>query len=454
LSSPATGGPPPGERSLKQRLVTGGIWVILGKLVTAGSTVFIAALLTRLLPRDAVGVYFIADRLIWLVAMLALLGLNTAVVRLVAEALGQGRPGRARAAIGLVYRYGTIGVAVAAAFLAFGGGAWLALKVWGSPLLAAAIAAVAAWAAVHSLQILTSETFRGFQDLRLATIFGGVITGGLSVAVLALVWLLDLQISLLQVIWLIAAAGTLSLVLALTLLVRRVRTLGPAESLQSSEVMRIAVPLWINALMAYAMTQSDVLILGMFRPDDEVAIYGAAARLVSLVLMTLMLVNLVVPPFISELFAKGEKAKLERMLRLTATMAGLPALVVLLVYVLLGRPLLELVYPEAYGQGALVLAVLSIGKLVRVATGSGSLTLIMTGFQNQLMRITIVCAVLTVGSAVLLVQRFGGVGVAASVAAGVIVQSVSVWLAARHYTGMWTHVALPRPRELRELLRF
>ena len=174
MSSPATGGPPPGERSLKQRLVTGGIWVILGKLVTAGSTVFIAALLTRLLPRDAVGVYFIADRLIWLVAMLALLGLNTAVVRLVAEALGQGRPGRARAAIGLVYHYGTIGVAVAAAFLAFGGGAWLALKVWSSPLLAAAIAAVAAWAAVHSLQILTSETFRGFQDLRLATIFGGV----------------------------------------------------------------------------------------------------------------------------------------------------------------------------------------------------------------------------------------------------------------------------------------
>jgi O-antigen/teichoic acid export membrane protein len=454
LSATATEGPPPAGRSLKERLVTGGIWVVLGKVVTAGSTVLVAALLTRLLPQDAVGVYFIADRLIWLTAMLALLGLNTAVVRLVAEALGQGRPGRARAAIRVVYRYGSAGVAGTAGFLAFGGGAWLALRVWDSPLLAAVIGAVAVWAAVHSLQILTSETFRGFQDLRLATVFGGVITGGLGVVVLALVWWLELQITLLQVVALIAAAGALSLLLALTLLARRVRSLGPAEPLASSEVLRISIPLWINALMAYVMTQSDVLILGMFRGDDEVAIYGAAARLVSLVLMTLMLVNLVVPPFISELYAKGQKARLERMLRLTATMAGLPALLVLGVYVLAGRPLLELVYPEAYGQGALVLALLSVGKLIRVATGSGSLTLIMTGYQNQLMRITLVCALLTVGSAVLLVQRFGGVGVAGSVAAGVIVQSVSVWLAAKHYTGMWTHVALPRPRELRELLRF
>ena len=40
---------------------------------------------------------------------------------------------------------------------------------------------IAAWAALQSFQILTSETFRGFHDIRLASIFGGVITGSLSV---------------------------------------------------------------------------------------------------------------------------------------------------------------------------------------------------------------------------------------------------------------------------------
>jgi len=431
----------------------GGIWVVAGKVVTAGSTVLISALLTRLLTQEDVGVFFIADKLIWFTAMLGLLGLNAAVVRLVAESLGTDRPGRARAAIGHVYRFAFGGVAVCAGFLAFGGGTWLALRVWQSPLLASLVGLVAVWGMLHSLQILTSETFRGFQFLGLATVFGGVVTGGLSVIVLWAMWAAAWPVTLRQVLLVIVGAAALSLAIALGWLAWHVRRLGPATPLPASEVLRIGVPLWINGLMAYAMTQSDVLVLGMFRPAEEVAIYGASARLVSLVLMSLMLVNLVVPPFIAELYARQERARLERMLRLTATMAGLPAVAVLLVYLAVGAPLLGLVYGEAYRQGAAVLALLSIGRLIHVATGSASITLSMTGHHDALMRITVVASVATIVGTVLAVRPFGGVGVAAVVCAGVIVHSLWIWLTARRATGIWTHVAMPRLREIRELMK-
>jgi O-antigen/teichoic acid export membrane protein len=264
---------------------------------------------------------------------------------------------------------------------------------------------------------------------------------------------MSVEVTLGQVMRIIIASAALSLLVALTMLVRRVKRLGPPEPLASTEVLRITLPLWINGFMAYAMTQSDVLILGGFRSTEEVAIYGAAARLVSLVLMSLMLVNLVVPPFIAELFARGEKRRLERMLRLTATLAGLPAVGILLVYLLFGPWILGAVYQEAYAAGATVLALLSIGRLVHVAVGSAAFALSMTGYHTALMRITLVAGVGTIVAELLLVRPFGSIGVAAAICGGVILQSLWVWLAARYYCGVWTHVALPRWREFRDLLR-
>jgi O-antigen/teichoic acid export membrane protein len=96
---------------------------------------------------------------------------------------------------------------------------------------------------------------------------------------------------------------------------------------------------------------------------------------------------------------------------------------------------------------------LSVGKLVNVWTGSCGMTLIMTGHQTPLMRITIVTSVLTVIGAILAVGRFGMVGVAAVVSGGTVAQNLAMWLAARSYCGLWTHAGLPRLADAKALLR-
>jgi len=442
---------PPGRPSLKERLLRGGFWILSGKVITAASTLVISALVTKLLPREAEAAYFLGDRLIWLVAMVSLLGANTAVVRLVAEAMGTGRPGRARGAVGLAFRLTLTGLAFVLALLLFGGGRWLALMVWRSEELASVIGVVAVWGAVHSLQILTSESFRGFQDLRMATLFGGVITGLLTVSVLGLAWATGRPITLREVMTVFVVSAGISLLSGLPVLRRQMKRLGPAESVPGREMLGISLPLWINGLFAWGLTQCDLLILGMFGSDEQIAVYGGAAKLVSLVLMSLMLVNLLVPPFVAELYARGERVRLERMLRLTATLAGLPAFGVLAVYLLFGSPLLAFVYEDAYRGGATILAILSVGRLVHVCTGSAAITLSMTGHQGALVRITLVTSVVTVGLAYLAGRQFGPVGIATAISAGVIVQNVSAWWAARRCTGMWTHIGIPGRDDLRRL---
>ncbi len=450
---PTPPAPTPVPRSLRERLVRGGAWVLVGKLITAASTLGISALVTRLLPKETAGVFFMGDRIIWLISMLALLGMNTAVVRVVAESLGKERPGLARGAITLCYRLALLGFAVVLGATWVGGGAWAARTVWGSPELGTVIAIVALWGAFHGLQVLTSEAFRGFQDLLRATLFGGVITGVINVAALSVAWMAGIEVTLPGLITLFAGAAATSLAIGTFTLRRRLKRLGPAEAYPRSALLSIALPLWVNGFLAWGLTQSDLLILGIFVGAADVAVYGAAAKLVALVLMSLMLVNLLVPPFVAELYARRETARLERMLRLTATVAGLPAIAVLVAYLTFGPWILDTVYRDGYSAGASVLAILSVGRLVHVFTGSAAITLSMTGHQRTLVSITAVTSLLTVTAAFFAGRHHGAVGVATATAGGVIVQNLSAWWAAHRRTGMWTHVSIPGRDDLALFLR-
>jgi O-antigen/teichoic acid export membrane protein len=206
--------------------------------------------------------------------------------------------------------------------------------------------------------------------------------------------------------------------------------------------LRAAWPFLVTSLSVLALTQADIWILGAFRPQEDVAIYGAAARMVILLPMPLMIVHLVVMPLVAEMYAQGRRTELERTLRSMATLGSIPASLVLATFVLLGGPILGLVYGDYYRTGATVLALLSLGQLVNVWTGCCTTTLMMTGHQLAMMTITMVCGSLTIVAILLVVGPYGSTGVAVATAAGLGLQNILMWLGARAATGMWTHAGL------------
>ena len=430
--------------SLNRRLLSGGAWAFAGKVITVIFGLMVNVLLARLLTPEEMGAYFLTFSLVSVAAMIAQLGLSQTVVRLVAESIGTGQPGRAAAAIRIVFRFGAIGSLLMAGFLALGIGAWIARVVFDSAIMAGVILLASLWVVVMTCQNLLAESFRGFHDIRLATIFGGLVTSVLSALLFGVLWVWQGRASLSQVIVLALVAGGTSALVAGVLLHRRVKPLQGQDSstLQGKDVLRIAWPLLVTNLLLFALTGSDLWILGAFRSHEEVAIYGAAKRLVLLVSMSLFIVNAVVPPLIAEMYAQGKKRELERALRITATIAGIPAFGVVLVFILFSGPILGLVYGDFYRAGSTVLMLLSFGQLINVWAGSCGLTLIMTGHQATLMWVTALCGFVAVCGSLLLVQRYGPVGVAGAAAFAMVLQNVLMLLAARKRTGLWTHVKI------------
>lgn len=412
--------------------------------MSALAVVAATALLARLLvPRD-LGAYFLAVSVVFLGALLGSLGLNQVVVRFVAENMSLRRYGRTRRVIRIVFGVGVLGaLGVGVAYLLLG--RLMGSALFNSPALAAVTGLVAVWMVVMTLQLLLSEAFRGFGDIRLAMIFGGLTGWALLVPCLALLWSLRDRTILPTVVLLTVGATSISALLAGWLLYRKVSDLPP-ESVEGGvrigEVLSVAWPILVTNLSLFAVTQGDLWILGVFRPHGEVAIYGAAARLVILVGMPLQIVDMVVPPLIAEMYAQGKRQELERALRATATVAAIPAFLALLAFVLVGGPILGVVYGDFYREGWIVLALLSVGQLAKVWVGSCGMVMTMTGHQILLMVITGASGILILAVGLAVVDQHGATGVAAAMAFGTVLQQVLLWLGAKSATGIWTHVTL------------
>jgi O-antigen/teichoic acid export membrane protein len=190
--------------------------------------------------------------------------------------------------------------------------------------------------------------------------------------------------------------------------------------------------------------------MGAFRPKQEVAVYGVISRVVAVVAAPNVILSAVMPPLVAELYARGRRRELERVLRTTATAAAVPSLAATVVFVVAGGPLLGIVYGGFYGQGAFALALLSLGQLATVWFGSCGIALVMSGHHQLMLALSIATGVLTVAAELAVVRSTGIVGVAAASAAGIALLHVATWAVVRARTGVRTHAA---PSALPELLQ-
>jgi O-antigen/teichoic acid export membrane protein len=450
--------------TLRRRLLSGSTWALGGKIGAATIGIVTNGVLARLLTKQEFGVYFLAFSIISLGAVIGSLGLPKTVLRFVAENMTLGQPGRAQRAIYTALGLGALGALCISLAYLFIVGDLVSRYLFHSSALVAIIGLTAGWMAISAMQEIIAETFRGFHDIRMATLFGGLATGGKSAGLIMRVMLLACLALLLAtvghtdlrtVMLASVGAGAASSLLAALFLHKRISSLGTQgmeNPISAGDELRDAFPILIISLTSFILlSAADIWILAIFRSDAEVAVYGAAARLVALIAMPLLLTNLVLPPIIAEMYAQGRTAKLESTLRSFSTLSGVPSLLVLVVFMLLGGPILGVVYGSGYQSAAMVLVLLSAGKLAAVWAGSCGAVLQFTGHQRSMLRVNLLTSPLFVIGALLVVRDYGPIGIASMTAAITVLQNAALVLVAKRKTGMWTHVSLS-PSRLRKSL--
>jgi O-antigen/teichoic acid export membrane protein len=324
-----------------------------------------------------------------------------------------------------------------------GGGEWLTDTIFNLPSTSNFNFLLALWALLYIVQTLLAEIFRGFQDIRLASSFGGggAITRIILVIILTGVWFYFGYSNFEQIILMTIVSYLITTFLAGFLVHEHLKMIPLGNgSISFAEVINITIPLWISSVSLAFMNQIDVWFLGAYYSVGEVAVYGVVLRLALISSTPGLIINAIMPPIISELYTIGEKNQLERTLRSISTLLFLIASVVFLIFLFFGKSILLLLFGEYYVDGYTALIILTIGQLINISIGAAGLTLIMSGFQSTFMKITLLSGLLSLGLLYFFTPLYSFLGVAIAIAIAKIFQSIIVLIFTHKKTGLWTHV--------------
>lgn len=395
------------------------LWALGGRSAFTILGFLNALVLARALPTADFGLFVLTVTLVGFASLAGTAGLPHASVRLLAKYTAQGDARSVQAIIAATERRVATSIPVAAAALAACVFLYSALKLerprWGASLVAGC------WSAAFSWQYYQGELFRGFADLRRATIYGGVFASALTLAFFAACYLTGRKLDIAVVYSVMAASSILSCLAGRWALAgKRDRSTRRARlSWIEDELADVSRPLWKVAIWSSAAVHLPVIAAAAFYAELDLALYGAAMRLTIVIAFGQMVVTSFIQPYLARFSSAGETDLASSLASRSALAAALPASALTVGCVVGGASILGTAFGNGFSEGATMLWILALGKTVEAAAGPGGSALAMSGHQVALLAIVRWSAIVQVG-AVLLIAPISSIEIMTAVLATIL----------------------------------
>jgi|GEM_PF-3478884 len=386
---------------------------------------------TRVLGAAGFGTFTLARILVTMLGVVSTLGLAPGLLPFLAGARRDGDVARLRSLVRSSWRLAAL-TAAACAALAFGLAPWLAAGVFHDPSLADVLRGLVALCGLSALASVSLTVVQGFQRVRTYAWIDQVLVMLVTLTGLLVTWWAGLGVA--GVVGATLLGPLVGLLVAVALVRRLVpgvlQPAAPAAAPAQAALLSACWPLMGASLVAQAVNWLDVLLVGVFRDPREVGIYGSCARLATVVILVHESVGPVFAARLSQLHAERDPAAIGRLYRLTGRWSLWSALVIGWLLVLWRREILGLFGGE-FVEGARVLGVLVLGRVLLASSGMCARLLALTGRQRSNLRNAALMLVTNAALDVLWIPAHGALGAAAatctSIALGKLLQVIEVW---------------------------
>ncbi|OBZ91990.1 multi antimicrobial extrusion protein MatE [Pararhizobium polonicum] len=220
----------------------------------------------------------------------------------------------------------------------------------------------------------------------------------------------------------------------LTWRLRRRYVKGPSR-IEFGTWFRVALPIFLIEGFGFMLTNSDVVIVGLYLDPASVAIYFAAAKTMALVHFVMFSVKAAASPRFSAAMANPDRQQLAVIAIESAKWAFWPSLVVGLLVLACGSFLLSLFGP-AFTSGYSLMAILFAGIMAKALVGPAEAFLTMAGRQKLCVALYAVALVCNLVLNVTMIPIFGLTGAAMATAGAMFVEAILLHVAVRRTFGI------------------
>jgi len=435
------------------RVVASGIWVVGARVCGILSTVLTNVVLARQLVPEAFGDFVVICSIANAASLVAMVGMNIAVVRFVAEQLASDNVEEARHVFWLCFRlagYGTLITAlVMFAGICSSGSRLLDLD---DPVRVALLTACVL--SIQAFCNMSAAALRGLGEMRYSGVLGGqggvvgpmantvflvLVSGFVLITKLTLVVALSVYL-LAFVIALVAGSHWIRCTAHSVFKSSSVSSIEHrSPRLLASTLLAACLPMLVVQILGVASRQGGLWIAGVMCSQHELPLYAGANRAIQLVSIPMNMVSLSLMAFVPLLRAQQRLPELERILRVSAGWAAVPSFLALAAFLIIPAPILEVFLGSSFRDAALLLSILSLGQFVVVWTGASELALIFSGFERAASIVNAAAVLAIVVAGPFVVDSHGAVGLAVFSTATTTAQSIALWLLTRRLVGIWTH---------------
>ena len=444
--------------SLRRRLASGTVWTLVGRLVSIGSLLGINGILRRGLSDADYAAFALASATAIFLGLPAALGLPKVLLRAIRDPRTTESPSTLRACLlnaGLLVPLGCLAFALVIVVMAQmtpTSPKWHAVQE--HPLL------VSLWMSGLAITLLLSHALQGF-DRFLASAIVGARSGGVLANLLAVgacwgLWAGD-QLTVANVLAVNVAANLLAVALGVWIVSRQVLQLthdaneiaSPRPKSDNSDdqqpldvskrwFLAESLPNLLIQVTSTGIAQAEMLIMGCFANDENIADYNLVLRLMDLLVASHSLAATIVMPFIAELYARKDLRRLESLLRGAASLVAVPTTIMAFLFLAFPDAVLTFLF-GTYGAYAVApLRIATVAASISCYAGANALTMVMTGRQRTLLRASIIAAVCQLAAAPPMIILDGARGAAIVTLVVFGSYNVVVTLMVRWRVGVWT----------------
>lgn len=414
--------------SLKSNLMRGGLASIAIKIFGLCFSLLTAIILARTLGPEQYGVYSYVLAIVSILAIPAMFGLPSLIVRETAKAEVKQEWGKMR---GLWFWSNSItaslsvAIAIIAAFvLWFNRESFTEMQfltfAWGI-----------AFIPLSALAALRGASLRGLRKVIQGQLPEQVVKPALFILMLAVVGLTGFtQLTAERAMMLNALSAGMAFIFGAWLLWRvKPQQLASVEKEYERKAwMSSVIPLAMISGVEIFITQTDVIMLGWFDSAENVGIYRISLQGAQLSAFGIAVTNMVAMPYMSKFSHSKNINSLKKLAKQSARAAFLIAILSTMVFYIYGELIIKLVFGENYINAYYPLLLLSVGQVIHAGMGAGGTILNMSGREKGTLITLVFSGILNVILNYIFIPLWGIEGAALATLIAIVFRKIVIWL--------------------------
>jgi O-antigen/teichoic acid export membrane protein len=417
------------ERNLLTIAKGGGI-VFAGKLFLSFSRLITVILLARILGTEQYGLYNLALSAANVVLGIAILGLDSALVRYVAIYSSRRDEAGLWGAIQISLGLSTLLSVITSTGL-FALAYPISRQVFQRPELAPLLQIASLIVPFLVLSDVLAGATIGFKQMHFM-----VIAQHFAQPIIRFILIVLLSLTGLNAMWAIITFGLADGAASILLLFFLNKQFSLRRSIRVDKrevraLVNFSIPLWLTNMLITLRNNAQTILLGSLSTISSVGIYGVVSQVNVVGQMLYTSITASTRPMIAELHDRGDYEQLSRLYQMTTKWVIMINLPWFLIMVLFPVPILS-IFGKSFVNGANALIILACANLVNIGTGMCGSIVDMTGHTRLKFLNTVIRLILFVSMNFLLIPLWGIIGAAfAALAVEIIVNLIillEIWI--------------------------